>query len=228
MSVMNLRGPKTPLREVAESIWRPGTARNPFEFEISMLGTTTGEGRPRARPLHRHTQHGVGRRVDWDDRFTEIVGPLQVRLHRLARRILHNDDLAEDAVQEAIFSLWKEGRMPPNPGAWLSRAVVNRSLHLSRSRQRRRRHEVLACQERPECDPSCDGARALEAKEIGTKIDDALSTLSDRLRMVFVLREIEQMGYESIADRLNIPLGTVRSRRARSREALQQALGRED
>jgi RNA polymerase sigma-70 factor, ECF subfamily len=228
MSVINLGVPKTPLREVAGSTWRRGTARSPVEFDISTLRTTTEEDRRRLHSLPYSAAYAVRTRVDWDDRFTETVGLLQVRLHRLARRILHNDDLAEDAVQEAIFSLWKEGRMPPNPRAWLSRAVVNRSLHLSRSRQRRRRHEVLACQERPERDPSCDGARALEAKEMGTKIDDALSTLSDRLRMVFVLREIEQMDYESIADRLDVPLGTVRSRLARSREALQQALGRED
>ncbi len=67
----------------------------------------------------------------------------------------------------------------------------------------------------------------LEAEEIGTSINEALCGLSERLRTVFVLREIEQMDYQSIAARLDIPLGTVRSRLARSREALQKALERE-
>ena len=55
-----------------------------------------------------------------------------------------------------------------------------------------------------------------------------LSGLSERLRTVFVLREIVQLDYESIAAALRIPLGTVRSRLARSREALQQALRHDD
>ena len=50
---------------------------------------------------------------------------------------LHGEDLADDAVQEALLSLWKEGRMPQNPEGWLVRAVVHRSLHLNRSRRRR-------------------------------------------------------------------------------------------
>jgi RNA polymerase sigma-70 factor (ECF subfamily) len=130
-------------------------------------------------------------------------------------------------VQEAILTLWKEGRLPPNPAAWLSRAVVHRSLHLNRCRYRRRRHELRACLHHPESDPNGDASRAMEVEEIGARIDEALSRLSERLRMVFILREIEQMDYKSIADRLQIPLGTVRSRLARSREALQQALGRD-
>jgi RNA polymerase sigma-70 factor, ECF subfamily len=164
----------------------------------------------------------------WDDQFAELIGPMLGRLRRLARRILRNEDLADDAVQETLVSLWREGRLPPNPAAWLNRTVIHRSLHLNRSRRRRVRYERLACLDRSEFDRSGEPSRAAMAEEVSANIVEAVSGLSERLRTVFILREIEQLDYGSIAATLQIPLGTVRSRLARSREALQQALGRDD
>ena len=161
----------------------------------------------------------------WHLEFAETVAPLLDRLHRLARRILRSDDMAEDAVQEALTSLWREGRMPPNPTGWLSRAVVHRSLHLNRCRQRRRCHEERACSHRSVLNHEGDASRLLEARELGVRIEAAISRLPDRFREVFVLREVEQMDYGAIADALRVPVGTVRSRLSRSREALQKALG---
>jgi RNA polymerase sigma-70 factor, ECF subfamily len=229
MSVMTIAGPsRTPLRETFGSIRLPGIIRDPLRFDPSRHRTESEPEGRFAQPIPCLEQRGSGRRVDWDERFSEVVGPMLGRLHRLARRILRSDDLAEDAVQEAIVTLWQVGRLPPNPSAWLSRAVVNRSLHLNRSRQRRHQHELKACFHRPESDPSGDADRLLEFEEIGTRIDEALSMLSERLRTVFVLREIEQMDYEAIANRLRIPVGTVRSRLARSRAALRTALPWDD
>ena len=227
--VMNAGVSRTQVREVLGSTWLAETVGDPFGFDdVSMFRTPSEQDGRYAQPIPCPKSKGADRRIDWDENFSDAIAPLLVQLHRLARRILHSDDLAEDAVQEAILSLWKAGRLPPNPRAWLNRAVVNRSLHLNRSRHRRRRHELLACLHRPESDPTGDAARALEAEEIRARIDEALSTLSVRHRTVFILREIEQMDYESIAELLRIPVGTVRSRLARSREALRQALERDD
>jgi RNA polymerase sigma-70 factor (ECF subfamily) len=161
----------------------------------------------------------------WHLEFAETVAPLLDRLHRLARRILRSDDMAEDAVQEALTILWREGRMPPNPTGWLSRAVVHRSLHLNRCRQRRRCHEERACSHRSVLNHEGEASRLLEARELGVRIEAAISRLPDRFREVFVLREVEQMDYGAIANALRVPVGTVRSRLSRSREALQKALG---
>jgi RNA polymerase sigma-70 factor (ECF subfamily) len=139
---------------------------------------------------------------------------------------LRSDDLADDAVQEALLSLWLEGRLPPNLDGWLVRAVVYRSLHLNRSRRRRREYEERACLLRPEHDPGGDASRPLEDAEVARTIEAALSGLPDYLRTVFVLREVEQMDYKSIAEALQVPVGTVRSRLNRSRSALQQVLKR--
>jgi RNA polymerase sigma-70 factor (ECF subfamily) len=160
----------------------------------------------------------------WDDRFALVVHAGMPRLRRLARRILHSEDLADDAVQEALFSLWKEGRMPQNPEGWLVRAVVHRSLHLQRARRRRRSYEERAGAIRPEFDQQGDASCALEAQEIAQAIAVALGQLPEHLRTVFVLREAEQRDYESIAGVLGVPIGTVRSRLHRAREALKDGL----
>jgi RNA polymerase sigma-70 factor (ECF subfamily) len=170
--------------------------------------------------LHRDPRHGTS----WEDRFAEVVNARLPGLRRLARRILRSEDLADDAVQEALSSLWNEGRMPPNPEGWLVNAVVLRSLHLNRSRRRRRDHEERACARRREHDPVGDASRPLEVAEVVRAIDAALSTLPDHLRSVFVLREAEQLDYGEIAGALQIPVGTVRSRLHRARVALQGAL----
>ncbi|WP_406696235.1 sigma-70 family RNA polymerase sigma factor [Singulisphaera sp. Ch08] len=161
----------------------------------------------------------------WHLEFAETVAPRLDRLYRLARRILRSDDMADDAVQEALTSLWREGRLPPNPTGWLSRAVVHRSLHLNRCRLRRRCHETRAGAHRPENQAEGEASRILEAKELGIRIEAAISRLPACFREVFVLREIEQMEYEAIAAKLRVPVGTVRSRLSRSRKALQKSLG---
>ena len=138
--------------------------------------------------------------------------------------VLHGEDLADDAVQEALLSLWREGRMPQNPEGWLVRAVVLRSLHLNRSRRRRRGYEGRAGATRPELDPDGDASRVLEAQEVAHAIAALLGELPEHLRTVFVLREAEQRDYESIAAALCVPIGTVRSRLHRARQALQEGL----
>jgi RNA polymerase sigma factor (sigma-70 family) len=161
------------------------------------------------------------------ERFAAVVDPLRGDLVRLARRILHCDDLAQDAVQEALLGLWLARPFPPNPAAWLIRAVVLRSLRINRSRSRRRKHEERACSCRPEADPRGDATRTLEVEELGIRIRTALDTLPEPYRTVFLLREVERLDYEAIAATLQVPVGTVRSRLHRSRDALQEALRRD-
>jgi RNA polymerase sigma-70 factor (ECF subfamily) len=187
---------------------------------------TTLPGACSTRPDRGHRPRApAGRRASaWEDQFAKIVHARLPWLQRLARRILHGEDLADDAVQEALLSLWKEGRMPANPEGWLVRAVVLRSLHLNRSRRRRRSYEERAGALRSEHDPCGDAARALEAKELAHTIGGLLGKLPEHLRAVFLLREAEQHDYEAIAAALGVPLGTVRSRLHRAREALKHGL----
>jgi RNA polymerase sigma-70 factor, ECF subfamily len=156
--------------------------------------------------------------------FTEATRPLLGHLVTISRRILGNEDLAWDAVQEALLSLWLAGEMPTNLRAWLARAVVHRSLHLSRCRSRRRRHEDRARFEHDEESDRDDPTRHLEAQELRRILHEALSQIGPEHRDVLVLSVVDQMDYQSIASALNIPVGTVRSRLNRSRRAFRDVL----
>ena len=130
-----------------------------------------------------------------------------------------------DAVQEALISLWRERQFPSNPRAWLVAAVVHRSLHLAaqaepaaRSTRTRARFEHLEVVARD------NPTQELEYEELRTALDNALSRISPEHRAVLALSVFEDMDYQSIAARLDIPLGTVRSRLNRSRKALRDAL----
>jgi RNA polymerase sigma-70 factor (ECF subfamily) len=156
--------------------------------------------------------------------FRDVVEPHVTRLVAIARRILGSTDLAWDAVQEALVSLWNQGALPADPARWLVRAVVHRSLHASRTQRRRRRHERCACCDRPEAAHVLDPAAILDRREIATRVDRALRALPREQREVLVLRLVDGLDYDSIARKLAIPIGTVRSRINRGRAALCRVL----
>ncbi len=162
-----------------------------------------------------------------DERFTETVRPVVGRLVHASRRILGSEDLAWDAVQEALLSLWRQNPPPSNPRAWLMRTVIHRSLHMARTLRRRRRHEARACLGRPEASNRDDPSRLIPAAETYDVLMEVLSKLGEKHRQVLTLLLIEEMDYESIARALDIPIGTVRSRLSRSRAAIREMLERE-
>ena len=156
--------------------------------------------------------------------FTEATRPLLKHLTVIARRILADEDLARDAVQEAMVSLWLEREMPRNVRAWLTRTVVHRSLHLARCRSRRRRHEDQARFDHAEESDRDNPARSLEGQELRRILEEALDQIGPDHRQVLVLSAVERMDYRSIATTLQVPVGTVRSRLSRSRRAFRDAL----
>ena len=148
------------------------------------------------------------------------------RLAAIARRVLGGEDLAWDAVQEALVSLWLEREPPRDPRAWLTRTVIHRSLHMARCRSRRRRHEDQARLERTERDDESDPVRHLEAKELRRIWRQALDSIAPEHRTILIALLVDQQSYEAIAARLRIPVGTVRSRLNRARKAMRQVLTR--
>jgi RNA polymerase sigma-70 factor, ECF subfamily len=192
--------------------------------------------RVRGRPVEaaprghaRLPSHANGHCRSADAAFEDLVEPHIPGLVRLARRYMRSDDLAWDAVQESLLSLWQAPAPPLEPRPWLFRAVIHRCLHLRRTHRRRWHYEEQAClaclnREGPE-----DPAVRLEREQLGALVRRAILALPVEQRAVFLLKEIEGIDYVAIARRLNLPLGTVRSRLHRGRLALkswlQQAVG---
>lgn len=148
-------------------------------------------------------------------------------LHVVARRILRCDDLAHDAVQETLLALWACATPPLEARAWLVRTVVHKSLHLARGRRRRVRHEAEAGLPRTEPCPLCDPLLELEETEIDEHVARAVLDLPEHLRAAFVLRHLRGLDYGAVAGLLGVPIGTVRSRLYRAREALWRRLSSE-
>jgi RNA polymerase sigma-70 factor (ECF subfamily) len=165
-------------------------------------------------------------RGECDRRVWGKLHPLFRELTAVAMRVVDEEELARDAVQEALLSLWLEADPPPNPRAWLVRAVTFRSLHLARCRSRRRRHEWRARLARPEASDRDDPARCLEEEEGDLILCKGLERLASDHRTILALSLIEELDYRSIARRLGVPVGTVRSRLNRARVAFRDVLTR--
>jgi RNA polymerase sigma-70 factor, ECF subfamily len=159
------------------------------------------------------------------------------RLYRLARSILRNDAEAEDVVQEAYaraFTHLSEFRGGARLSTWLTRITLNEAL--GRLRQRRpvvglEFMETVSDPGRPrvsydpsarrDTDPEAEAARS----EIRRLLERAIDELPEPFRVVFVLRDVEQMSVEETAAQLGIRPETVRTRLHRARRLLRKALG---
>ena len=153
--------------------------------------------------------------------FEEQIGPHIPVVRATARRILGNGDDAADAVQEALIALWQFGSVPEHLRPWLIRTVIHRSLHSRRSRLRRARWEDLGGGTVMSC-AFCDPERDLEIRDLLDVLDKALASLSAEQRRVIELRDLDGLEYQEIAERLDVPVGTVRSRLNRARARVRE------
>jgi RNA polymerase sigma-70 factor, ECF subfamily len=156
-----------------------------------------------------------------------VLEPALQRARAIARRLLGCEHLAADAVQEALIVLCRQPAPPPELHGWLVRAVAHRARHLRRT-ARRRRHYEHAAGEHCELHRGCDNPlHQAYAHELGERLDLALAALPEPQRAALALQVDIGLDYRGIAERLALPIGTVRSRLHRARAALQAALGAE-
>lgn len=160
--------------------------------------------------------------------FGHLVGRYQNRLHNSVVRYLGSEEDARDIVQDAFVQAFVKLETFRGSSAfftWLYRIAFN--LAASHLRRRRNVHSLDAskdaCGEEPlgRGEAPEDGVLRAEAVE---QVHAALGELADEHRQVIVLREIDGMTYDQIADVLEVPVGTVRSRLFRARMQLRGCL----
>jgi RNA polymerase sigma-70 factor (ECF subfamily) len=142
------------------------------------------------------------------DAFDLLMSDALDRLYALARLILRDTDLAEDAVQEALIHCWRELprlRDPDRFDAWLQRLLVNAATDQHRRRRRHRALVALIPDPQVGRDIAIDVAQADELR-------DAFERLRVEHRVVLVLHHYLELTAIEIGDMLDIPPGTVRSR----------------
>jgi RNA polymerase sigma-70 factor (ECF subfamily) len=165
--------------------------------------------------------------------FEMLVVKYQRRIERLVGRMVRDADLVQDIAQETFIRAYRA--LPQFRGdsafyTWLYRIAVNTAkkalVELKRDPlvpesslaiqddgdETSRVENELTDRETPE--------GLLASKEIAAAVNAAIEALSEDLRQAITLREIEGLSYEEIAEMMNCPIGTVRSRIFRAREAI--------
>ena len=165
-------------------------------------------------------------------RFEAAVLPSLDAGYNLARWLLRDESLAEDAVQEASLRAWRYlGSLKPGVDAKPWFLAIVRNCCFTQLEARRGRQEQGGLEDdmmdalQLEAGLSApEPARDLERGQLQKSVDAALKALPPPLREVIVLRELEGLDYAAIAQVANIPLGTVMSRLSRARARLKTEL----
>ena len=175
--------------------------------------------------------------------FEELVNRYENKLYRLAMRFVRNETDAQEILQDAFLSAWRnlpsfEGRA--QFGSWMYRVTVNAALMLLRSRNR---HPEVTVDDieptvlndavaesgqlmRANSDWSQRPDEQLQSEEMRAHIQTSVNALPDGLRTVFLLRDVEEMSTEDTAEMLGLSVPAVKTRLHRARLALREAIGR--
>jgi RNA polymerase sigma-70 factor (ECF subfamily) len=166
--------------------------------------------------------------------FDLLVAKYQRRLMRLVSRIVHDPAEAEDVVQETFIKAYRAIRHFRGDSAfytWLYRIGINTAKNFLASQSRRTPTSTENDAEQAESFDSGEQLRdintpesVLASQQIARTVNAAMDALPLDLRTAIVLREIEGMSYEEIADIMACPIGTVRSRIFRARDVIAEKL----
>ena len=166
--------------------------------------------------------------------FSELANRHASKVFRLARHITRHDEDAEDVLQDAFLKAYS--RLDQFQGdsqfyTWLVRIAVNEAL--MRLRKRRGDRTVSLDEELPTDDGSVrreardvapNPEQALDRKETQEILADAIDSLADIYRSVFVLRDVEGFSLEETAEMLDLSISAVKSRLLRARLQLRERL----
>jgi RNA polymerase sigma-70 factor (ECF subfamily) len=191
-----------------------------------------------ARPLKSEDDLSLARRVASGDRaeFELLMRRYNRRLYRLARASLRDDAEAKDALQDAYLHAYRslgQFRGESALSTWLSRLVLN-ACAARRRRSTRRENIVPIVSFDGHMDAIAGVPDSAEQPEhviartqIRSVLEKKVSELPEIFRVVFVLRSVEELTVEEIADSLSISQETVRSRHFRAKGMLRESLAKE-
>lgn len=158
--------------------------------------------------------------------FGSLIERHQALLFSLAFRILRDREDAMDALQDSCLKAWRA--IPGQRGgafrSWMSSIVARTSLDRLRARRPVEALEDAEGRVLPLPDHRPGPEAAALSRERVQVIEAGLATLSPEHRAILLMREISGLSYEEIAEALELPIGTVRSRLARARMGLQTEL----
>src|SRR5262245_5907759 len=153
-----------------------------------------------------------------EDAFRSLFGRYAPTAMALARRVARQPFLAEEIVQEAFLAVWRNpsgyDQQRGSVRAWLMGMVHHRAVDAVRREesQRRRAEEAMVSDPVVSPDPADDVADAIDLPELRRAVRAALAALPAEQREVIELMYFGGLSQSAIAERLGLPLGTVKSR----------------
>ncbi len=186
-------------------------------------------------PVQREADLVAGLRTGMEDAYETLIQRFEHPVFNLVSRLLDDPADAADVVQEVFLKVFRNigcFRQDASLKTWIYRIAVNEARNHRRWFSRHRRQEVGLDAEPGEAhgyqdwlpDPGRSPFEAAVDQETQALIEAALQQVNPHFRAALVLREIEGMSYEEIAEILDISLGTVKSRILRGRDALRKYL----
>lgn len=168
------------------------------------------------------------RRRDPREEFERKVEAIFPTVFSTAVRLTRNRDEAQDLTQEAVARAYQafDKFDGTNFKAWLLRILTN--VFINRYRKAKRAPDIESLDDHPgaeniAADTVTPGTELFDGL-MSEQVEEALRSLPEEYRVAVLLCDVEGMSYEDIAQTLNVPIGTVRSRLARGRAALRAKL----
>lgn len=184
----------------------PGTVASPIEQEDVQLVTASKNGD--------------------QDAFSLLVQRYQRRVFNLVFRMLQNYEEASEITQEAFLAAWQglpSFRGEARFSTWLYRIAYNCALKQLETRKRDKALQVaLQAEQTTESNDPKDAH--LEMLDNQKMVQDQLSQLPPKYRIVLILRHLQDMTYEEMAEVLTMPIGTIKTHLFRARNLLKERL----
>ena len=195
------------------------------------------------RRLSKQTSNKVGERSDRDATATDeelvslvVAGQIDVfaglyerfysRVYRMAYGMTGQHQAAEDLVQDVFVRAYQKLKLFAGQSSfatWFYRLALNHCLNHCKSERKRLRLQTTDLVQTPAVPAKQMEDRVL-GKELQTEVHRALLSLKPRMRMIVILRDIEGLSYQEIADRMNCSMGTLASQLKRARTLLARKL----
>jgi RNA polymerase sigma-70 factor (ECF subfamily) len=168
----------------------------------------------------------VAASVDGDqDAFAQLVQRHQRRVFNLVFRMVQKYEEADEITQETFLAAWQglpSFRGEARFSTWLYRIAYNCSL--KQLEQRKRDKALQAAMQAEQIRIELDEQAQAEAHDCQALVHEQLSTLPAKYRIVLILRHLQEMTYEEIAEILTMPIGTIKTHLFRARNLLKERL----
>ncbi len=164
------------------------------------------------------------------DAFNRLVELYQDYLYAMTARMVRDRDIAEDAVQDAFFSAYRnlERFNGPSFRAWLTRIALNAARDILRKRKRRPSEPYPEWEDEAWQPPAPEAERPEQVTLVGqqrAELARAMAEITADQRTAIILFDVHGYDYAEIAAMTDVSLGTVKSRIHRGRMALREQLG---